>query len=362
MINPDGGSEQSENNSESPAQATSAISASPPLEPSAFRRWIIPALKVGLAAGLLYYILATRINDETKLELRRVFFESPASLAAAIGAFTAQLFLVAQRMRILLAAQDVFLNYWTSLRLTYIGAFFDPFMVTSVGGDAVKAVYLARVTPVGRRLEAISVLLLDRLMGLIGLMTLMLLMTTLYIGPLKADPDVRPYLKWLFGVPTLLLIGTWMLLSQRMYRIFKPLLARLPLGSSLDRAFVALQRYRGHRETLAGAWLISVVVHACSVISGYVLVLSMNANPDFESFLVAWFISNFIVSFAPASGIGFGQWLYDKIFYKIANVQNGWVLATAVQATSILAKLPGFMAWVFSRESAPPLQLEERKT
>ena len=42
-------------------------------------------------------------------------------------------------------------TYWNALRLTYLGAFFDTFMVTSVGGDAVKAVYIAREAPPGGR-------------------------------------------------------------------------------------------------------------------------------------------------------------------------------------------------------------------
>jgi hypothetical protein len=76
----------------------------------------------------------------------------------------------------------------------------------------------------------------------------------------------------------------------------------------------------------------------------------MGQRPELGPFLVAWYISNFICSFAPAGGIGLGQLVYEDVFLTIGGVAHGLVLATAVQATYILTKLPGFIAWIASRE------------
>lgn len=351
-----------------PGLAGSASAEPPPAAPgtaeapSFLRRFLGPVIKFGIAAALLYYVLNTKMNDDAKAELKRIFVDSPRVLMLAIAAFSVQILIGAFRMRLLLAPQGVQISYFQSLRLTYLGAFFDTFMVTSVGGDAVKAIYLARECPAGRKLEAVSVLLLDRLMGLLGLLTLMVGMTLVYIDQLSADPDIQPKLKWLFIVPMMLLIGTGMLLSSRVYGVFSrlmgmaknySLLRRLvPLAGMVDRVYATLQQFRNRPLVLLQTWGLSVIVHLFGVITGYVLVGGMGQGEKaFGPFLVAWFVSNFICSFAPAGGIGVGQAVYNPIFLKIADIENGWVLATAVQATAILAKTPGLFAWLGSRVS-----------
>ena len=335
----------------------------PPVEPpSLLRRTLGPAIKFGLAAALLYYVLNTKMNDDAKLELKRIFVDSPSVLAWAIAAYSVQIFIGAYRMRMLLEPQGVQIGYFQSLRLTYLGAFFDTFMITSVGGDAVKAIYLARECPAGKRLEGVSILLLDRLMGLLGLLTLMVGMTVIYLPQLSADPVIQPQLKWLFIVPLMLLIGTGMLLSSRMYGIFSRIMAQAqhytllrrlaPLAATVDRVYATLQKFRNRPLVLLQTWGLSILVHLFGVICGYVLVGGMGQGEKaFGPFLVAWFVANFVCSFAPAGGIGLGQALYNPIFLKIADIQNGWVLATAVQATAILAKTPGLFAWLGSREN-----------
>ena len=80
-----------------------------------------------------------RIEDpKAGLDKLLAMLTSPFVLLAAILAFSVQLCIGAQRLRMLLDPQGVHLSYRTALRLTYVGAFFDTFMITSVGGDAIK--------------------------------------------------------------------------------------------------------------------------------------------------------------------------------------------------------------------------------
>jgi len=320
--------------------------------PSLLWRWAVPALKFLVAGGLLYYVLATQLNPEGSKELRRVFLESPSFLAAAFLAVSMQLFVGTQRVRLLLGSQGFRIGYLNMLRLTYLGAFFDTFMVTSVGGDAVKAVYLARESPAGQRVESVSVLVLDRFIGLLGLVSLMLAITTWHLDVLQDNRHVQPYLFWLFLVPCLLFVGAFMLLSEAVYswRPLQFLLRMLPGGAFIVRAYYSLQRFRRRPFILLAAFGLTLIVHTLGFLCGYMLVRGMGHAPALLPFLVAWFISNFICSFAPVGGIGVGQAVYIPIFLTIAGVPNGWVLATAVQATYILAKSPGFIAWLLSRE------------
>ena len=288
-------------------------------------------------------------DDLTKLA---AMLTSPSVLLLAIAAFSVQLLIGAQRLRLLLSPQGVRIGYRTALRLTYLGAFFDTFMITSVGGDAVKAVYLARETPREQRVEAVSVLILDRLMGLIGLLTLALTVSCFEFRTLSEK--LEPWMiKLMIVVPCLLLTGTAMLLSETVYmsRPMQLALRHLPMGAKLSRAYGSLQKFRDRPGVLFQTFLMSLVVHFFGVLTGYIFVLGgfLQATPG--EFCVALLICNFVCSFAPFAGLGIGQTVYEPLFLMVAGMAQGWVLATVMQAAILLAKSPGFVAWLLSRET-----------
>jgi hypothetical protein len=321
-----------------------------PAQPSLLRRSLMPALKILLAVALLYYVLSRRMIDFDRLAQ---LFAEPRMLLLAIAALTFQICVGAQRLRMLLAAQGTRLSFVTMLRLTYLGAFFDIFLVTSVGGDAVKAVYLAQEAPVGRRTEAVSTLVLDRLMGLLGLLTLTFVIALWHLDVMWDDTRIRYYFIILIAVSLGLLCGTAMLFSRRVYesRPMQWMLGHLPLGTFIGRAYASLQEYRGRPLVVLLAWLMSLGVHVIGVCAGYALVLGLGIEPPrFGTFFVAWFIANFVCSFAAFGAVGVGQVLYNAIFMTVAQMSNGADLATAAQITAVLAKMPGMIAWLLSRE------------
>lgn len=325
-----------------------------PPRPSFARRWISPLLKLLIAGGLLYYVFAYKVDDKDKARLADIFIKTPHILILAVLAFSMQIVIGAQRLRVLLKPQDVHISYWRSLKLTYLGAFFDTFMITSVGGDAVKAFYLARDCEKEKRLGAVSVLVLDRLLGLLGLLSLTVLMTIWNIEALHADDTIRPFVIWLFIVPALLLLGTLMLLSNtvRNWRPMQAMLNIIPMGGTINKAYASLQRFRDQPRILLFAWALSILVHLCGVITGYILVNGLQVSPPLGQFCVAWFISGFVTSFAPFGGVGTGQYLYELVFRKIVALPEGMgiILATTVQVTVVLAKAPGFIAWIMMRK------------
>jgi uncharacterized membrane protein YbhN (UPF0104 family) len=325
-----------------------------PPRPSFARRWISPLLKLLIAGGLLYYVFAYKVDDKDKTRLADIFVKTPHILILAVIAFSMQILIGAQRLRLLLRPQEVHISYWRALKLTYLGAFFDTFMITSVGGDAVKAFYLARDCEKEKRLGAVSVLVLDRLLGLLGLLSLTVLMTLWNIRQLHADETIGPFVIWLFIVPALLLIGTLMLLSDsvRNWGPMQGMLRTIPLGGTINKAYGSLQRFRDRPLILLYGWLLSLVVHMCGVITGYILVLGLQERVEIGPFCVAWFISGFVTSFAPFGGVGTGQYLYELVFRKIVELPQGMgiILATTVQVTVVLAKAPGFIAWIMMRK------------
>jgi len=317
------------------------------------KNWLILFLKLAVAAGLVGYVLASGKIDFGRLKQLSL---SPAIVLGTLGLLTAQLIVSAWRTQRLLRAHGPAPSFWTIVKLTFLGAFFDAVSITSVGGDAIKAWYLAQQIPLGRRTEAVSVLVVDRLLGLLGLLTLTLAAVAWRFGSLWSEGALRPYLIGLLAVCAGLVIGSLMLFSRRLHN-WGPLswiLKKLPFGHTVERAYSSMQAFRGAPIFLLEGWLMSLGVHTLSSASGYVLAsgLGMRGESGFDAslFLAALLIANFVCSFASFGAIGVGQAAFAFVFERVARLSGGADLATAAQVAFFVSKTPGILAWMMARK------------
>jgi uncharacterized membrane protein YbhN (UPF0104 family) len=127
-----------------------------------------PVLKVLFAAGIL-----TWMASSGKLNLAQVgrsLAQWPLMLAIVALAYS-QVAISAWRWSLLLQAQDIHLPYRRTWGLTMIGMLFNVVIPGAVGGDLVKGYYITRAAS-GRKSHAATTLLMDRVLGLIGLLFL----------------------------------------------------------------------------------------------------------------------------------------------------------------------------------------------
>jgi len=89
----------------------------------------------------------------------------------------------ALRLHLLLRVQGVTLTVGRAVGLTFLGYFFNNFMLGLTGGDVVKAFYVARRTH--KRTEAVVTVFVDRVVGLIALALLAAAMVTVNLGDVK---------------------------------------------------------------------------------------------------------------------------------------------------------------------------------
>ena len=92
-------------------------------------------------------------------------------VTAGVAAVFGGQMLLAIRLRMLLAKQQLSVSFSRALGLTMIGAFFGSILPGLVSGDAVKAVYLFGDAG-GSRGRAVAAVLLDRIVGLFSLFLL----------------------------------------------------------------------------------------------------------------------------------------------------------------------------------------------
>src|SRR5947209_7700516 len=134
------------------------------------KRLLITLLKLGLGVGLLAWVIYQNWHGKEGQvgladALQRPIHYAPLLLATIIC--IASVLLTFVRWYILVRAQDLPFTPAAALRLGLVGYFFNTFLPGSVGGDLVKATYIARAQ--SRRTVAVATVILDRAVGLCGL-------------------------------------------------------------------------------------------------------------------------------------------------------------------------------------------------
>lgn len=144
----------------------------------------------------------------------------------------------------------------------FIGMFFNLFLPTSVGGDAVKAVYIARGS--GRKLAAIASVLLDRASGLLAL--LMIACAALAYNPV----ELPARLTW-----SVLGLGAAACVGVAMLPWVDAIARRLPLPAKLRKVVDAVVLYRSRPDVLISTTTISLVVQALNAVLVWMLGMAL---------------------------------------------------------------------------------------
>jgi glycosyltransferase 2 family protein len=138
------------------------------------KRTLLATLKFVITAGLIWVFLS-RIEWA---ELRSTVSSArPELLALAVALFAASNLLGALQWGQLLRAQDIVLPFRTVVSLYFVGVFFNNFLISNIGGDAVRIYDLKRIT--GKGLSGFAATFLDRF---VGLFTLICFSTIAYAG------------------------------------------------------------------------------------------------------------------------------------------------------------------------------------
>lgn len=233
-------------------------------------------LRVGAVAGLLLafsliHLTLRSTGSDLWGDLRAVPL---LYLALPPFLFGCVMTLCITRWGLLLRVQGVHMSFWARARLTLIGMFFNLAIPGAVSGDLLKMAYITRHTQ-ERKAEAILTIMLDRVIGLLGLLVVaacavlwslpMLLSLPEEYSPIRAAA-VLVALGSLGGVGAVCLLEA----RERLLRI--PPLAhmvdaanrRLPdrVSDTLARFIHAIELYRERRGTIVKALVLATAVHA----------------------------------------------------------------------------------------------------
>jgi uncharacterized protein (TIRG00374 family) len=151
----------------------------------------------------------------------------------------------------------------------FVGMFFNLFLPTSVGGDAVRAVYLANGS--GRKLPAILSVLLDRLSGVVVLIGLACVAAA--CSPIELPPQFRFAI---FGLGACAGIG--LLCLPLLAQIVHAFPEKNKIRLQIERVRDSLSLLRSRPGLLFGTTVLSVVVQILNAVLVWIIGLALNLD------------------------------------------------------------------------------------
>lgn len=270
------------------------------------------------------------------------------------------------RWRIILSVQDVKLGITDAYKLHLMCLFYNNCLPSAVGGDFLRAWYVTRHAPAGKRVEAALSVFIDRFVGLSG-MIIMALAAWLLV-PVPAAMHSTPHTEkatnpvigfiigfwWLWVViflAGLLFIGACLLFAPtrcllfRLFDRFWTLLRKL-IGKTLAASHLYLRK----PLTVILAYILTFICQAIPIFGFYLLGRDMGMPAHikyyFVFFPVSWMIGAVPISIG---GIGFMEGWLKFAFADLPGVTSAQAAAIAIyqRLVWLIGSLPGVLVHVF---------------
>ena len=291
------------------------------------KKWIVLALQTLVSVSLLAWIFHKEEFREQAWTL--VTTANPAWLLAGLASAGLMTLLGAVRWGIFLRVMEIRLPVLDVLRLSYVGLFFNNFLVGAVGGDAVKVVWLCAKGH-GKYPSLVSVLL-DRMSGVgaivIGSATFMLLR----LDWLRRSETVAHLVTAIFcylGVLAAMTVLSYFLSHERFNN---RLPENFPGRARLMEFTTAFAKFfRCWPQTLAAAGL-SVLILIGYFTTFYCAARAFGVQvPVLDLFAFLPVVD--IISALPVSLGGFGvrEELFAKLFYDLCGVSRAQAVSISL--------------------------------
>ncbi|MFN2399250.1 MAG: lysylphosphatidylglycerol synthase transmembrane domain-containing protein [Gemmatimonadaceae bacterium] len=309
-----------------------------------YRRTTFLVLRIAIGVGLLAYLGSSGVIDWSALLGLLVAW--PVTLIAFLLVLI-DMVVTAWRLCLLFRPRGLHLSVVSSVRLTLIGTFFNACLPGSSGGDLVK-IYYASAGNHGRRTEVATIMVLDRIVGM-----LVLLLWPLAFAPffpeLIASSKALRLLLW--GAAAMAAVTTATMLialstTVRHSRLIALLVTKIPMGVYAERVLNTVHQYRHNRLTLLAATAVTMLAHTIAI--GATLLIATAASPggaarEMVILIPIGFMAN-VVPVTPG-GLGVGEAAFDALF-AIAGLSGGAVVLLGWRLLLLVVGLLGLALYL----------------
>ncbi len=266
-------------------------------------------LRIAVSAGIITYIFSKADISLPKISATLKTVEV-SWLIAAFLTFKVAILLGSYRWQILIRAHNIKVTYRQAVGLNYLGLFFNNFMLSLTGGDVVKAYYASKLSS-EKRAESATVVFLDRLIGLSGLLVLGLVAVLFSIG----DEGMRSALVIILAAVLVFVTLGLLAFSRTLARKLEKYTGRRGIREILRKVYNAIHFYRSKKGVLVQAFGLSLLVWSSLILVNLLLAkgLGMELPPRYY-FVFIPVIS--IISSIPITIAGWGlrEQMYVQFF------------------------------------------------
>ena len=305
-------------------------------------RWrtaTLQLLKVGISVGLLVWLF--RQVDAARL-WAAVRSASWSWLGVAALLYFAMLVVSSWRWNRLLRAQGIVMRLRTLIGSFLVATFFNNFLPSNIGGDVIRIADTAR--PARSRTLATTVVLVDRGLGLLGLVLLAAVAASA-VDAAGASP-IAPALLWAGLGGAGLAAGLVLAAPARVIALLGPLRRLNPgwVGARLDSLSEVLARFAHAPVAIAACFAGAVVVQAILVAFYAAIARAIGVEVSLWHMAVLVPVS-FLVQMVPVSVNGFGVREATFSFYFAR-------LGLPIEAALVISLLGAGLVMLFSLTGA----------
>lgn len=234
------------------------------------RKKLITIAKIAISAILIYFIFTKVDIEQVLVTLKKT---KPLYLLIAIVLFIASKVLASVRLNLYFHELNVRLTQKSNLKLYLLGMFYNLFLPGGIGGDAYKGYVIKKNFEVDTK-KVVSVLILDRLSGLLLLFLYACILAVLLNNPWLDD------FKLIIGSLAILSIIVFWFLNKRFFNFVLPVFWR--------------------------SFVLSALVQLAQLICVYFILQSLSIKIDTIAYLFIFLLSS-IVSVLPLTIGGIGS-------------------------------------------------------
>lgn len=290
-------------------------------------------LKLGITTALLWMIFREHRFTVAILPHLKALLPNWHWCLAGIAAFGFSTWFSALRWQVLLIGQEHPVPGREVLRITVVSNFFNITSLGAVGGDAYRVLALMR-RPGARRLPVMVSIMLDHMVGLVGLAILFLGCGYAFRDRLESyGPEVHAIVKgfsWYMAGSLVAIVLSAISFTPRLYNWGErqwPWMLGWPPLKSFAQASDALRRsWRGSLLAV----LLSVLLYVAHFLCFYFGILAVGGAAPLLEVLAAMPIVD-VVAGLPISVSGLG--VREKTFETLIHAMTGLPEATAVSAS-----------------------------
>ena len=329
--------------------------------PSA-KRWLLGLIKFAIPVAIIGF-LVWKIDDQQWAALTEHNKDYGLLVLALIVAMVA-LAISFARWCVLVRCQGIELSMLEAQRLGAICFLLSFVSAGSVGGDLFKAVFLARRRP-GKRIAAVASVLVDRGVGLYGLLLLVTIAMLLHNAPLDQEMKyVKPATIVLVVIGTIVL--TVLVFGGRIVDRLIQWGTTLPLiGGLVEKVGPPLRMFHAHPIAFGFSILMSLMVHGLLCVSMYFVARGLyRETPTMaEHFVIVPFgLLMSALPIAPA-GLGVLEATIERLYHIIPAAPtnaSGTLVALVFELVKVVMGIIGtIFYWTANEEVRESLEEAE---